>query len=84
MKRIHLLLAAATIALPVGALAHGGADSKPHSEVRKEQKEWGIAGDAKGARRTIVVTMADTMRFSPDAIEVRQGETIRFVVKNSG
>ena len=84
MKRIHLLLAAACIALPVGAFAHGGGAGKRPAEVRKEQKEWGIAGDARKAQRTIEVTMADTMRFTPEAIEVRQGETIRFVVRNSG
>ena len=28
--------------------------------------------------------MADHMRFTPNALEVKQGETIRFVVKNSG
>ncbi len=28
--------------------------------------------------------MADAMRFNPSSISVKQGETIRFVVKNSG
>ena len=28
--------------------------------------------------------MADTTRFAPEMIDVQQGETIRFVVKNSG
>lgn len=28
--------------------------------------------------------MADTMRFAPAKFAVKQGETIRFVVKNSG
>jgi uncharacterized cupredoxin-like copper-binding protein len=28
--------------------------------------------------------MLDKMRFSPERIEVRQGETIRFVLKNTG
>ena len=28
--------------------------------------------------------MTDNMRFMPDKLEVRQGETIKFVVKNSG
>ena len=28
--------------------------------------------------------MGDNMRFTPDAITVKQGETIRFVVKNQG
>ena len=28
--------------------------------------------------------MSDAMRFTPDVIEVKQGETVRFVVKNAG
>ena len=28
--------------------------------------------------------MSDDMRFTPDRIEVRQGETLRFVVRNDG
>ncbi|UUX97796.1 cupredoxin family protein [Aquabacterium sp. J223] len=60
---------------------------KPHAKgaaVKKEQKDWGIAGDAKATKRTIEVGMTDTMRFTPDRIEVRQGETVRFVVRNRG
>jgi uncharacterized cupredoxin-like copper-binding protein len=49
----------------------------------KEQQPWGIAGDAKGAR-TIAIAMGDDMRFRPDRIEVKQGETVRFVVRNGG
>ena len=52
--------------------------------IKKEQKDWGIAGDAKAVRRTIEVKMGDNMRFTPDKIEVRQGDTIRFVVRNHG
>lgn len=85
MKAIHTLLAAALIGASFGAPAHEGEDhSKKAGPVKKEQKTWGIAGDAKAAKRTIEVTMMDTMRFSPDRIEVKQGETVRFVVKNAG
>ena len=33
---------------------------------------------------TITVTMSDAMRFAPDRIDVRKGETIRFVLQNEG
>ena len=79
---------AAALALPLTAtrvLAH---TDKPHTPkagpVVKEQKDWGIAGDAKGAKRSIAVGMADNMRFTPERIEVRQGETVKFVVRNTG
>lgn len=52
-----------------------------------EQKDWGIAGVAgvaKAVTRTLTVTMLDTMRFSPDVLDVKVGETIKLVVKNAG
>lgn len=67
------------------AQAHGDADhAKKPTAIKKEQKDWGIAGDAKSARRTIEVKMLDSMRFNPERIQVRQGETVRFVVRNDG
>ncbi len=44
----------------------------------------GKPGVASKVTRTITVEMADTMRFSPENIEVKQGETVRFAVKNTG
>jgi len=44
----------------------------------------GQPGNPRHVSRTITVTMSDTMRFSPDHIEVRTGETIRFVLQNQG
>jgi uncharacterized cupredoxin-like copper-binding protein len=68
------------------ALAHGETahDTRKSAVVRKEQKPWGIAGDAKQVNRTVRIEMHDTMRFSPDQIRVRQGETIRFIHRNTG
>ena len=66
------------------AVAHGDKKDAKSSPVKKEQKAWGIAGDAKAAKRTISVGMSDDMRFTPGQIEVKQGETIRFTLKNNG
>lgn len=49
-----------------------------------EQKDWGIAGQARQVQRTITLNMTDAMRFTPDRIAVRQGETVRLRVRNSG
>ena len=35
-------------------------------------------------KRTIEFQMLDTMRFVPDRIEVRLGETVRLVHRNAG
>ncbi|HEX4856783.1 MAG TPA: cupredoxin family protein [Limnobacter sp.] len=65
------------------ALAHGD-KKQEHAAAVKEQKDWGIAGDAKSVKRTIDVSMGDDMRFKPSTLQVKQGETIRFRVKNNG
>ena len=81
--KIVALCAALMPAIP--AFSHGDEDhSKKEGPVKKEQKDWGIAGDAKAAKRTIQIKMTDNMRFSPDKIEVKLGETVKFVVANNG
>lgn len=76
-------------ALWVGsALAHGDVhkqDAAPgQMHATAEQRAFGIAGDPKRATRTIEIDMRDTMRFVPAQIDVKRGETVRFVVRNSG
>ncbi|MBC7994008.1 MAG: copper-binding protein [Rhizobacter sp.] len=68
------------------ALAHGDDAKKKagNATARKEQKAWGIAGDAKAVTRTIEIGMDDSMRFTPDLIEVREGETVRLTHRNKG
>jgi len=76
-----LFLAAASPVFAHEEQKHAG---KQAVAVVKEQKPWGIAGEAKAVTRTIEVGMTDAMRFTPDRIEVKQGETIRFVIRNRG
>ena len=80
---LHALASTALLAI-AGPLLAGPGHTQHHGPVKKEQTDWGIAGDAKAAKRTVQITMLDSMRFSPDHIAVRQGETIRFVMKNPG
>lgn len=83
----RLLLAASALGLAFSGpvRAHGNADHpKKPAAAPKEQKPWGIAGEAGNARRTIEVGMADNMRFTPDRIAVRLGETVRFRIRNTG
>jgi len=65
------------------ALAHGEKKGS-NAPVVKEQTDWGVAGDAANVIRTIDVSMGDDMQFQPGKLEVKQGETIRFRVKNTG
>ena len=83
MTHRRTLLLAAALGLAGAAHAHGDHHGNKPATVVKEQKPWGVAGDARGAR-TIAIRMGDDMRFTPDRIEVRQGETVRLVVRNAG
>lgn len=73
-----ILSAIAMVAISSGALANGNhAGGHGDSAIGK-------AGVTSKVNRTITVDMADNMRYTPSDIQVKKGETIRFVVKNSG
>ena len=85
MNTLKRLIWVAALAVSGGAMAHGDAThARKAGQVKKEQKDWGIAGEAKAVKRTIQIGMSDAMKFTPDRIEVRQGETVKFVVRNTG
>jgi uncharacterized cupredoxin-like copper-binding protein len=52
--------------------------------ISTEEKAFGREGDPKKVTRTVKVDMSDAMRFTPATLEVKRGETIRFVVTNTG
>ncbi len=86
MKIFRMFYIAATLscAFVPYAMAHGDeAHAKNAGPVKKEQKDWGIAGDAKLVKRTIAISMMDSMRFNPEKIDIKQGETVKFVIKNT-
>ena len=67
------------------ALAHDEKHRSSRIDYSKaEQKAFGRAFDPRKARRTIAVDMNDAMRFVPAELEVRQNESVRLVVRNSG
>ncbi|MBD9666648.1 putative cupredoxin-like copper-binding protein [Variovorax paradoxus] len=85
MTSIRTLMLASTLAFSNPGFAHGDEDhGAPSGPVRKEQKDWGIAGDAGSATRKLEFRMADSMRFAPDRIQVKQGETVRLSIRNDG
>lgn len=45
---------------------------------------FGQPADPKKAQRIVHVDMSDAMRFAPSDITLKQGETVRFVVRNKG
>jgi len=78
-----ILLLAVFLAVPL-AYAHGDKQHLPAAEAVAEQTAWGIAGKPAQAKRTITIDMTDAMRFTPDTLTVKEGETVHFVVNNKG
>ena len=65
------------------ALAHGDSHT-PKKKAEMKQTEFGRTGDPRKVTRTVEVDMSDKMRFTPSALTVKRGDTVRFVAKNSG
>lgn len=79
MKSRNILMAIPGIFLAMTAMATGN-----HAGGHGGVEEIGKPGVASDVTRTINVDMTDDMRFHTSKISVKQGETIRFVAKNSG
>ena len=76
--------------LSTDATAHPGAGHHQDGHGQKaDQAEdhaaaLGEPGDAAKATRTMEVDMNDSMRYTPSTISIKRGETIKFIVKNTG
>jgi uncharacterized cupredoxin-like copper-binding protein len=85
-RRIIAYALISSLVSVTGALAHGD----EHHGKKEEHHADGHAavlgkpGDPGKVTSTIEVEMNDAMRFRPDSIQVERGETIRFVVRNTG
>lgn len=85
MKQVAI--AGLVVALMSGsALAHG---QKKHNEAKAEPAEivtteFGTTGDPKTVGKSVAMIMSDEMRFSPNTLKINAGDTVRFVIRNSG
>jgi uncharacterized cupredoxin-like copper-binding protein len=52
--------------------------------IAAERTAFGVAGDPARVTRTVAIDMTDDMRYAPPAVDVKQGDTVRFVVVNKG
>lgn len=87
LKRAFPVLAVGM--LPLFAHADAGHDMKHmpmehHAQYTGHAAALGKPAKPEEATRTVEVTMSDAMRFEPPTIQVKRGETIRFVVHNQG
>ncbi|SFB29682.1 Uncharacterized copper-binding protein, cupredoxin-like subfamily [Collimonas sp. OK607] len=85
MKSILIASVLALSLLSLNAFAH---DEPEHSVATEKQDGHAAAlgkpGVAGNVTKTMNVDMNDTMRFTPATISVKRGETVKFIVKNSG
>lgn len=92
---LHLdtgLILSVTLAMGISltlmtGFAHAHGDSKHGNRTTvapAEQKPWGIAGDVRKITRNVDIAMNDRMRFVPNRLEFRQGETVRLRIRNVG
>lgn len=94
MKKVASVLLLSTLPmLSYAAGEHAGGHGSGMADIHKNmpgmQKKShdsaaGKAGDPSKVKRTIAVSMDDSMRFTPSQISVKAGEIVRFFIKNSG
>ena len=81
LQTIFVLAALALSGAVYAAGNHAGGHGHEH---HNEETAIGKPGVASQAQQTITVEMSDNMRYTPAHIRVKQGETVRFIVKNKG
>lgn len=64
-------------------------DERPNTSgsshaVAAQREPFGRSGVSKDVARTIPITLSDTMRFIPEKLTFKQGETIRLRITNAG
>lgn len=85
---MKLSIVTSTLALALStATVFAGAGPAGHSHSHDEAYSAGEPGDAKKPARIVQITMRESdgkMVFIPERLEVRSGEQIKFVLRNSG
>ncbi len=84
MRQIRLLIGVIAAFAANAVFAHGDAPhaAAPRSASDADATPFGHPGNAANVNRTVNLTMSDAMRFSPSSVNVKKGETVRFVLRN--
>ena len=78
-KITAITIASATITLGSSQAWSAGSHDGGHGA----KKNIGVPGKASEATQTIEIKMLDNY-YEPESISVKQGETVRFIIKNDG
>jgi len=90
--RLRTIVFAAAALSAIAAHAHDDANKQMrhdradggHSEIGGHAQAVGEPGNPKKVSRTIRLVMSDDMKFTPAQVNVKRGETIRFLLRNAG
>jgi uncharacterized cupredoxin-like copper-binding protein len=77
--KFNQIITSLLISLLATATLAGGTHAGGHDD-----EAIGKPGVAGKVTRTVTIDMRDDMKFRTDMVEAKQGETIRFIAKNSG
>lgn len=77
LKYIVIFSLSVLIAPVMAAGGHAGNHNQTVNSI-------GQAGKTSKVSRVIKIDMTNAMKFTPESINVKQNETVRFVIKNSG
>ena len=78
--KLNQIIAALSMVL-VSSFANASGE---HAGGHGDADSIGQPGKTENISRTVTITMLDSMRYNPASVSVKQGETIKFIVKNSG
>lgn len=67
-----------------GKAGGGHAEDGGHAQAGGHAQRAGEPGDPKKVSRAVQVVMSDDMKFMPATVNVKRGETIKFVLRNAG
>jgi uncharacterized cupredoxin-like copper-binding protein len=88
MKKLNTLALGAALLMPALSFAHGDESHAPpphaYDASKVEEHAFGREGDPKKVSRVIKVDMSDAFRFTPSNVSIKTGETVKFLVSNSG
>ena len=88
-----IVFAAAALCLPAAGAPAANSAAAAESSLAQEtarkrsrsgERPYGREGDPRKVKRVIRIDTSDAMRYFPDQIRVKRGDTIRFAVRNGG
>ena len=78
------VLAAAAMAGTAWGHGSGSKNAEKKAVRAAEEKPFGRPGDPKKVTHTIKIDMRDEMEYLPNGLRLKVGDTVKFVVRNSG